>query len=374
MGTARQARKTPKARPGAAARPVRMQDVADRCGVSVMTVSLALRDSGGISGETRDRVLAAASELGYDPHCSQVARRLRSLRNGRRPLNRVIGFCFSLHYLDAQYFTELLRGLGEAAEDAGFSLLIQQPDALSRRGTPLPPVIARGDVDGFLFLSGIQDMDRALRALRRDPGFGSRPIVVMMEPHSGSSAVMPDDEHGGYLAAQHLLELGHRELFVIPQGAYPHVRRLAGCRRALAERGLDPDACMHALDRDIIIKQRDSAALRHALAAHPRCRACFAGNDHAAVALAHLALHGGLSIPHDVSLVGYDDTISLPGVDGQNCLTSVRVPLQAIGRTAAQLLLAQIRNTVAPAENRCLPVELIVRGSTAAPPPRGVPA
>ncbi len=106
--------------------------------------------------------------------------------------------------------------------------------------------------------------------------------------------------------------------------------------------------------------------LPQALAHHPDCKAIFAGNDMTALRLAGWLAALGVQIPQDMSLVGFDDTHLLPGPNGSNFLTTVRIPLRAVGERSAQILLDRIRNVTDGQKIETLPVELIVRGSTGA--------
>ena len=354
----------------AAGGPVTMRDVARRCGVSVMTVSLALRASPRVTAATVARVAAAAAALGYDPAHSLGAQRLRYRgRAGAGLVNRLVGLHLSLRFADGLYYTRLLRGLSAALDEAGFALLTDWAAGDEGRRPPrqLPAIFGRGEVDGVLTLSGVEHADRIISLLRAEAGFGKRPVVCLMEPYPGCSAVLVDDFAGGRAVTEHLLALGHRRLLCLHTGRYQHVQRRAGCAAAFRAAGIDPAAAMRLFRFSSERPEQSARWLLAALRGFRGCHAVFAGNDVTALATAATLRGAGLRVPEDVSVVGFDDTHVLPDARGRNRLTSVRIPLETVGRQGAELLLALVQAREPAARTITLPVELVVRGSTAAP-------
>jgi LacI family transcriptional regulator len=310
-----------------------------------------------------------ARELGYDPEQALAARRLRYRRSERQVVNRLVGLYFSLRQARGPYFYQLLEGLGEVLDGAEFALLSNWAPSAKAPPVRLPAIVSRGEVDGVLTLSGVPHIDQLVALLRRDPGFGDRPIVSMMEPEEGCSAVLTADSAGGYALMQHLLGLGHRQVLYVDFHTWQNGQRVEGCRRACREHGLDPLQAVRALPYYTEDERRSRASLLHSLAQYPRCRAIFGGNDMTACLLAAWLREAGVQIPQDCSLIGFDDTHTLAAPTGANLLTTVRQPLIEVGRRAAALLVQHIRGEITEPRTIELPVELVVRGSTAPPPP-----
>ncbi len=347
---------------------VTQRDIADLCDLSVMTVSMALREKcDSLRPETVARVREAALELGYNPAQTLAARRLRYGAEEPNLINQLVGLYFSLRHAHGTYFTQLLQGIGDVFDQAGFSLLSNWTPMDRVLPSKLPTIFGRGEVDGVLTLSGIPHIESIVTMLRAEPGFGHRPIVCIMEAQEDCSCVLVDDVGGGHALMSHLLDLGHRELLCVTFDRWQHRQRVKGCRQACLDRGLDPDAAVHLMPYWTEEPERSREMLRTMLAQHPGCRAIFGANDMTACLLAGWLEADGFRLPHDISLIGFDDTHTLPGPDGGNLLTTVRLPLEEIGRRSAELLLKKIRADHFSDETLHMPVELVLRGSTAPP-------
>jgi LacI family transcriptional regulator len=174
-----------------------------------------------------------------------------------------------------------------------------------------------------------------------------------------------DHERGGYLATRHLLELGHRRIACIsgPHALSSSAQRAEGCRRALAEAGLElPERWHRECD---FTSASGHTAMRELLAANPRPTAVFAANDLSAIGAMAAAAEEGLQVPRDMSVVGFDDIplaeFASPG------LTTVSQPKHRLGELAAQLLLERIADPALEPRRRVLRPALKTRHSTAAP-------
>jgi LacI family transcriptional regulator len=174
-------------------------------------------------------------------------------------------------------------------------------------------------------------------------------------------------ERGGYLAVRHLIELGHRRIACIsgPLALSPSAQRVQGCRRALAEAGLD---LIDAMRREADFSSAGGhAAMRDLLAgASPRPTAVFACNDLSAIGAMAAAAQAGLSVPKDLSVVGFDD-IALAAYASPP-LTTVAQPKHRLGTLAATLLLERIEQRDLASRRRILQPALRLRQSTAAAP------
>lgn len=341
------------------------RDVAAELGVSVKTVSNAYRRPDQLSADLRERILAAATRLGY-PGPDPVASGLRRRRVG------AIGVAYAnrLSYaFDDPAARELLAGITGAAESAGAGLLL-----LPGSSDPEKRRLAINDaiIDG-LIVASLADDDPILRtALDRH-----LPVVVVDQPRPellgpGIPWVGVEDRPAAAQAADHLLRLGHRRIGVVCFGLRRHSPRgladlaeqarsslavsrdrLAGYRQAAESFGLAwADVPVHQ-GTDSTPAEGETGALA-VLAREPRPTALLCMSDRLAEGALRAAAALGLRVPRDLSIVGFDDAVPTAADLG---LTTVRQPQREKGRLAAQALLGAPRNTT-------LLTELIVRRST----------
>lgn len=344
---------------------VTLQTIADALGVSRTTVSNAYNRPDQLAPHLRERILATARTLGYsgpDP----AARRLRS---GRRDAVGLLLTDDLSHAFTDPAAVMLLQGIARATEAAGLALLLVPAAGSGGRSAVRDAV-----VDAVCIYSMTPDHPNVVAALER-----RIPLVVVDEPPlEGHAYVGIEDRAGARSVAEHLLELGHRRFAILAErtaddgyaGAlslereqasryYATAERLAGWREALAGAGVD----WAALPRVEVPGNRPEDGrdgARALLAAAPRPTALLAHTDVLALGALEAAREAGLSVPDDVSIAGFDDIPAAawtpPG------LTTVRQPLLEKGETAGRLLIAE-----SPQRRVVLPVELVVRGSTAPP-------
>jgi DNA-binding LacI/PurR family transcriptional regulator len=351
-----------------AEKTVTIVDIARQCGVSDATVSRALRGIPGKVSETvRERILAAATELGYDPSLHTAARRLVAHRLGQPVVNNIIVLFFPQELLEEPYYLAILRGILEVAREAHYGILLNYSAGAEEE---LLPLFARGEVDGILSITRAAIFSPVLARLRAVTGFAARPAVSLVFPVPGMSAVLTDDVQGGLLAADHLLRLGHRRILHFTEfldTAPPVAMRYFGYQQACRMHGVDPDACLLPVAWDYADPQVLDSQLPALLEAHPDLTAILAPNDQAAQAIARVVRASGRRIPEELSLVGFDDSDPVLDSAHENILTTVRLPLTALGREAARLLLRQVHDEEAHQQAVTLPVELVVRTSTTRP-------
>lgn len=284
-------------------------DVARAAGVSKSLVSAALRGDAGVSEASRRRVADAADALGYRRNA--WAQRLVS---GRSSLVGVL-----LTDLRNAYQTDIVNGIEDAAAEAGYGVILshgrRDPGLLRRR---LAHLVELG-VDAVIAITAHLD-ERGLRDA------ASRvPLVVVGRPHSvpdGAGWVSNDDETGARLAIQHLQRLGHERIAFLHGSDRP---------ASVARRDAYRDASgMSGLEHDV----RDEGILRllESVGTPGGPTAVFAANDRIAAQLLADAADRGLRVPHDLAVVGYDNTELAELV--RPALTSVDQPREAMGRTA----------------------------------------
>lgn len=321
---------------------VTVRDIANAAGVSVGTVSRALKNQRGLSDETRRHVRQVAADLGYD---------LSRLRSGKAP--RLV-FLIHRHHSNFAvnpFFAEVMHGVEEGCRQFGVA-----PTLLSaRQGDAVGKLLKLHEPDALLVAGYFED---EVLAQLTDLGL---PLVLVDGWIPGCAAVNPDNTGGGYQATRHLLDLGRQRIAYIA-GSLAHFsirERSRGYRRALFEAGVLADPDLEALaPPGLDDAEGAAAAMRTLLRRRVRPDAVFAYNDSAALAAMRVCLNAGLRIPEDIAFVGFDD---IPAARyGAIPLTTLRVDKQELGRTGVEML---VGGGAMPQE-MVMGVELMVRDSS----------
>lgn len=342
-------------------RRVRIADVAKEAGVSKTAVSFAFNSPDRLAPETASRIRDVADSLGYRPH--PVARMLTQRQT--RSIGVLTPQALSVIFSNP-YFGAFLEGVAVGAEQEGFALHFISP----LHGS-LASAVDRATVDGLIAV-GLSATHPEMDQVRA----AGLPIVMV------DSTTVPDqlgvsvnDEGGARAAAEHLLDLGHRDIMVIgveppnageardPHGVY--ARRLRGYAAALGARGLALDPAVIAQTTASI--EGGSLAFNKAWAAGRRPTAVLAMSDAIAIGVLRAVHQLGLHVPSDVSVVGFDD-IDVSGYTNPP-LTTVHQPIREKGESAVRQLLSVVeRRDPHPMQLR-LETRLVIRGSTG-PVPR----
>ncbi|MGK5681776.1 LacI family DNA-binding transcriptional regulator [Actinoplanes sp. URMC 104] len=323
----------------------RLSDVAERVGVSPASVSLVLRGAPGPSAETRERVLAAAAELGYraDRTASLLARRRRHL----------LGVLLDVRN---PFHAELAEEIHVAADRAGYELVLS---TLTRDRDEARAVETLLDFrcEALILLGPDASDDELGRLAARVPCV----VVGRMSRGAGVDVVRPADDVGVDAALDHLIALGHTRIAFLDggRGAVAAARR-RGYRRAMRRAGLPAQV----LPGD----HTEQGGIRagRLLAADPRRpTAVVASNDRLAVGLMDAFVRAGVDVPGQVSVVGYDDSTlaHLAHID----LTSVNQDAPAQAHNAVLAAVSRLDGGRTTASEMVLVPRLVIRGSTAAP-------
>ena len=337
-----------------------IQELADRTGVSVATVSRALNGSPEVSEATRERILSLAQELDYTP--SAAARQLVRQRS------HVVGVILEtgaghpdlLH----PFFQQVLVGLQHGAGERGYDLLLFATDEPGNGYGGSHSYARRaehhgvGGVVAFGFDGSHPEMRKLIAA-------GIPCIAVDSElggPRSGF--VTSKNREGAADAVRHLHELGHARIATIagPLGTRPGADRLAGYREAVAELGLDaPDE--YVIEGDFY-DESGYAAAKQLLGLESPPTAIFAASDLMAAGTLRAAHELRVAVPDGLAVVGFDD-IGLAALI-QPPLTTVRQDMEGLGRVAAEGLIRMIEDAAAPPVQAHVPTWLVVRSSSGA--------
>lgn len=328
---------------------VTMQQVAAEAGVSVSTVSKVINGRYGVASETSEHVNAVIDRLGYE--ASLVA---RSLRNAR---TNVIGLLVA----DFEPFsTEVLKGAADAIRGTGYELVAYS---------------ASGRFDERVgwerrYLSRVMGtlVDGAVLVTPTVTDVQHTGPIVAVDPHTGRSSlptVTSDNLQGGRLAVDHLLELGHRRIGMVtgrPDLSSAELRE-QGYRDAHAAAGVPVDESLLALGAFDPRQAREAA--RTLLELPDRPTAIFAANDASALATLEVAAELGISVPEQLSVVGFDNIPESALADPP--LTTVQQPMRRLGHDAIVMLIALINGRDLEETHETLETTLVPRGTSAVP-------
>jgi LacI family transcriptional regulator len=333
-------------------------EVARRAGVSIATVSRALRDSDLVTAETRARVRAAAEELHFTPN-----RLGRSLAEGRHAANGIV-----FPELVGPYYAEVVLGYEATAAELGSSVLILTTQARRDAVTAVRELAAR--VDGLTVMG--QTVGNDVVASLAATGL---PLVLLARPPvPGVDTIRARNTRTARALTAHLIGHGHRRFAFLgdPAGAPDVAGRYAGLKAELAGAGLDvPAPVPCGLDLE-----SGRAAAGALLRDPPDAVVC--GNDEVALGVLLAAEAAGLSVPGDVAVTGWDDLLAARFAH----LTTVSQPMRELGATAARWLHGRIaERTTDPAgsrpvavRRRVLDTQLVVRRSCGNHPPEVHPS
>jgi DNA-binding LacI/PurR family transcriptional regulator len=329
---------------------VTISDVAEVAGVSKQTVSRVINDRPNVADHTRGRIKAVINKLGYQP--DPIA---RSMRGSSHTLG-----CITPNLSDYN-FSSIVQAAQAEARKAGFFLLTGSAPT-EDDVQPLLNEIMNRRVDGLLVINP-RDDNRFLHLLPLIEQ-GTPIVYIKNTPvEEQVSAVSLDDEAGGYLATQHLIQLGHTKIAAI-QGLTNEEctkGRMAGFRKAFREAGLE-------LNPKLLAKGDWSAssgyqAINDLLKNGDDFSAVFAHNDRMAVGAIQALRESGFEIPQDISVIGYDDIPLSSYFDPP--MTTVRQPMEEFGRIGAQILIEALNNRFFKPQIVRLAPELIIRNTCA---------
>jgi DNA-binding LacI/PurR family transcriptional regulator len=333
---------------------VRLKDIAAQAGVSVMTVSKALRGAPDISAQTKTRIKLLAQQMGYVP--DSMAQGLRSRTT------KLLGLVLST--VTNPIFARTISAIEEGAHEWGYDLILAHTLNVSEREDACIRRLLSRRVDG-LFIAPVYRMSPTApiyeELLQRQV-----PAVILGQRASFCAQfpnVESDDLNGSYSVTRHLLELGHKRIaFLCGPAVAPWAQeRLEGYRRAIREAEIEPDDRL-IFTAGTTVEEGEKAALQ-ALNESVSMTAIQAANDMVAIGAANVFLNQHVKIPGDLSIAGFGNVFMSEHF--RVPLTTVRQPKFRLGVAAMEIMQKLRRGE--RAESRRLPAEIIVRASTAAP-------
>jgi LacI family transcriptional regulator len=335
--------------------PVRLKDVAQHARVSVATASRVL--SGHpvpVSTPRREAVLDAARSLHYVPNAHAQA----LARSGTSQIGAI------LHDVSDPYFSEILRGLGRAASDADRLVTVCNSYRDPERELAYVQLLRSQGVEAMILTgAGLDDRSYSERLAVQIGAYADAggAAVFIGRHHVAGDAVLPDNFGGARDLARALMQLGHRRIAMIsgPTLLTTTRDRIAGFTAGLAENGLHLDPA------DVVpgdfTREGGIAAMTQLLDGRTRATCVFALNDAMALGALRVLRARGVSVPAQLSVVGFDD---IPGaIDSQPALSTVHIPMAELGRMAIELAFGAGSGEL---RVRTVPADVVLRESTAA--------
>lgn len=333
-----------------------LRDVARLAGVHPSIASRVLNGdkSTSVKEETRQRVLEAARSLGYRPNAPARALRMKTTGN----------IALVIPDVSNPVYAEIIRGAEQRARQSGYFLLLASTEGTDPREREFLHALLEGRVDGLILANALLEP-----GVIDDLEKGGYPyVLVNRRTHGARRYVVADDKGGAAMAVHYLIGLGHRRIGHLagPQAADTAVSRFEGYREALGQAGIPFDRTLVASGEYTTDAGRRGA--RQLLSLNDPPTAVFASNLRVAAGAMDVARQLGVRIPDDLSIIGIHDAelaaLLTPA------LTTVRMPLEAMGREAVDMLIRLVNDERGPDQVVLTQNELVVR-ETVGPPGQG---
>jgi LacI family transcriptional regulator len=324
-----------------------IKDVARKANVSIATVSRVLNNQGGYSPKTKEKVLAAIKELGYQPNA--VARGLINKRT------KTIGILFP--EVSNMFASKILHGVENVVNEQGSSVIVCNTASNGEKTMKYLQVLHEKRIDGVIFVSEVitDEYYKMLESM-------NIPIVLISTESYRYSLpyVKVNDRHASYTATEYLIQKGHRNIGMISGNKNDMIAgqpRIDGYKEALLHNGID-------IKENYIVSCKGFGfkdgfyILPRLLHQAPDITAIFAASDEMAMGVISAAYKLGIKIPDDISIIGYDNLplaeMAIPP------LTTVAQPLEEMGEMAASMLF-EMMDTGRTVESRIMPYQIIER-------------
>ena len=332
-----------------------IKDVAKKAGVSIATVSFVINNTKRVTPETKSRILKTIKSLNYHPSKSAVS--LVSGKTGN------IGFILTDdHFLRTEpFYTRIFLGTEFEARNAGYYILLTSINPEFSKNDPLPRFILNNSVDGIIVAGKIPP-----NLIERMASYNMPTVFIDYIPSQNCCPlVLIDNIEGGLLATNHLIELGHKNIaFIGGDIEHPSLSdRLIGYKQALVNAKITIKNNYIAIDAKYPDRVNGYNSAKKIFSKNKNISAVFACNDAMAIGTLRYLKDNGYKIPEDVSVIGFDDVeadlmFSPP-------LSTIRVPKIEMGVEALKLMVNTLKNKKSLSKKVLVPVELIVRESTA---------
>jgi len=326
-----------------------MRDVAEKAGVSISTVSHSINETRFVSKEARIRVFSAMKELNYKPN--KLASSLRRKDKRTQTLGLLIPDSMN------PFFTEALRGVEDACFDANYNVFLCNSENRPEKEFEYLEVLVGKQIDGIILISTGTKGSLELLDLHKI-------TAVVVDRELGENrydSVMVENEYGGQIATEYLIDLGHKRIGCItgPTFLIPVANRVRGYRNAMKNAGLP-------IDETLIVQgdfhlQSGYTGMNQLLDLPAPPEAVFACNDLMAIGAMHAIHERNLHVPDDISIIGFDDIMfasyTMPP------LTTVAQPSYEMGLLAAEILIKRLSDATSQIRNEILSPTLVERES-----------
>ena len=330
-----------------------IKDVAKAANVSIATVSLVLHDNERISRETKKRVLKSIKQLHYHP--SRSARGLVSRKTGN------LGFVVTEEHflLTEPFYTKVFLGSEFEARENDNYVLLATVSSSFKKGDPLPRFILERNADGILIAGKVPEAFIESIAKYKMPTI----FIDYLPPNGDFPAVLIDNVRGGMLAAEYLINSGHKKIaFIGGEISHPSImERLQGYKLALEKANINSGNGLVVTNDEYLSRQNGYRSAKKLFLQNKDITAIFASNNATAVGVMQYLKDNNFNIPNDISLISFDDVEAEIMIDPP--LTTIRVPKVKMGTEAVQLLLNIIKTESTTTKKIIVPIELVVRES-----------
>ncbi len=330
-----------------------IRDVAKRAGVAPITVSRVINRSGNVSPDTLARVEKAIEELGYVPN--HLARSLR--------LKRSQTLALVVTDITNPFWTTVVRGVEDAAQDAGFSVILCNTDESESKQEQYLDVLLQKQVDGILLVPATSN-GRVVDWIQKQ----RTPVVILDRAIEDVpvDVVRCDSQDAAYRLVQHLFSLGHRWIGVLTGSRRVSTAsdRVAGYVQAMAEAGIQVQEGW--VQYGAFSQASGYEMAQQILEADPRPTALLAGNNFIAIGVIRALKDAELDVPEDMSVVSFDDLTSDLVIEP--FLTVADQPAYEMGQQAAELLLSRLSGEASDGHREILlPIQIKARSSSGPP-------
>lgn len=325
-----------------------IKDIARRAGVTPGVVSRALNNKYGVKPSTKERIQSIAQEMGYYPNTAA-----RSLVTRKTD---TIGIMMA--DISEPFYAQIIKGMEYVANQTGHTLLFSNSYESVEHNRVLQKMIYAERVDGLIIVgSNIEEKNFVFTLIEQNIPF------VLIERNftdPNINCLWVDNVQGAYLATQHLIERGHRRIAHLAGNLYNQVTldRIEGYKQALSKAGIN--FSQEWIHTGNFASPNAYEAMKEIL--RQGCTAVFAASDTMAYGALRAIAEAGLTVPDDVSVVGFDD-LDFSELTNPP-LTTIRQPRHAMGMKSMELLTSILRGESSSGAKVCLMPELIIRKST----------
>ncbi|WP_372663655.1 LacI family DNA-binding transcriptional regulator [Cohnella sp.] len=328
--------------------PPTIYDVAKAAGVSTATVSKVINNTGRISEKTKEKINRIIEELNFRPNVIASAMKGKSTYQ----------IAFLIPDVSNPVYAEYLKQIEERGQELGYNIVMCSTDDQADKEARHINLLKQRRIDGFIIASKFKNV-----ALLKQLISEKFPVVLFAHerPELSVSSVTVDDYIGGYMAASHLLALGHRRVGVIAEESVSSKERIRGYKSALSESDITVEDHLIVISGPAVL-DAEIAAVK-LLDREDRPTAIFGCNDLLAIGVMQASRARGIQVPEQLSVIGFDDTLLCSIVSPK--LTSISQPLRELGKEVMDMMIRKIEQDEVPKQRvRMLP-EISVKESTA---------